>query len=417
MDLTSRPVHPDHYLGIREALARALDLRERKDFVQKFLSVLVAPGATYAQLSTASERAITRAIYRAMDAEGVNIPETSIEYVVEFFPLMKPEVQRCLQCGALDFDLKAGRWVRVNRPDCVQCGAGVYGPVQFEQGVRAWTTRTNLQPGEQFDSERFPVTDSGLENLLSARGTRVDPTWRSLSREVEPPLLLTEWAEFLAHGRGSGDLSPTAVLKVLGDYTLVAVDRVGLEVLVRLADTYRKKVPNLQVREPLPAPSKVLNLVPPTPASPNLSGGTEVMEPRLFNARFRRTLTRYYGGAAVWILMEDAGGSRGSIAGDTDENRWGEILRQFQGTPSYAKLLDLACQEYPHAFRELVPLHLDLYKLKQQFQSLSAAARVEAARKTGVPDFFLARVADDWTSFDWMVQNGYSVALSKAMAV
>lgn len=366
-------------------MTRTLGLDPTKQHVaSSLLNALVAPGVTYSELSSVSERAMLRAIDRVQAKEQVEIPETRVDALLSLFSLMIPEIQYCDTCNSLDLHLKAGKWSRSSSGACGYC-RGMLMDVVFDPPVIAWTTGTTFDPGTEFDHDQIPLTESSIDRVLKDQGRRVDGILLGAMLTVDPSLTIVDLCRYLALNPTGPKLSPIAVLDALANPDRVALNSSALINLVTRANTARgMKVATRENGEKvsIPSPSSYPSapLVTQAPVvRPVKDPADPLMEPKEFILAALNVISPMLSEPMrMRTLLLATGFSYEDIpSGMTGRDRWAYVLTN--SGESLRSILEAVLNEYPRNpdLRALMPKFLDTTKFREVFYRLSPPQRLK----------------------------------------
>ena len=351
MSTVDRPIHPGHRKGLQILINSTLNMVDKPTVAPALLSALVAPGVTYGELGAVTERAMLRAIDRVQAKEDVEIPETRVDALLALFPLVTPYLLFCNQCGALNLQLKAGKWVTLGGP--CSCGKGVFQLVEFDAPVIAWTTGRVYDPGTTVDENHIPLTSEGILEYLRGQGLGLHATMASALSVVDPThsLELVEICRYLVHGPQGPHLQPIPAMRFLANPQDLVVNLGALASLLQKAQYFAGQTVTLRENGTIVANTPAPTTVPAAPpvSSPVSSNTRSYPTSREFHRGLRSVLCKLFPSAdRAVILAQDAGMYTGSVLHNGGpENVWESILNEARNQGHWDALINLARQEYP----------------------------------------------------------------------
>lgn len=414
MSTTDRPIHPGHRKGLQGLINSTLNMVDKPSVAPALLNALVAPGVTYGELGSVTERAMLRAIDRVQAKEDVEIPETRVDALLALFPLVTPGLLFCNQCGALNLQLKAGKWITLGGP--CSCGKGVFQLVEFDAPVIAWTTGRSYDPGTTVDENHIPLTSEGILEYLRGQNQGLHPTLASALSVVDPThsLEIVEICRYLVHGQEGPHLQPIPAMKFLGNPMDLVVNVGALATLLQKVQYHAGQTVTLRENGTMVANTPVV-VAPPTPAI--YTTGTQAVEPRQFRGMFAKALGKAYPRVEqIEQVVEAIGMSMGSIATNSGtEYIWHDVIRQSESHGTFGKLFRHALADKPTVFGPLCAAYIDTTELHNAFGRLDMYTAKQVARETGLSDFLCTHHESHFMLHNAIQQHGSLKALYERM--
>lgn len=389
--MNDRPVHEAHKAAFLQAISEALGLANQPDVVRKIVSLLIASGTTYEELSALPERAVTRTLYRVSDASNVEIPETRVEYLLNLLPVLTSTVRVCGTCHTVDLKPKAGKWLKVEGGSCPRCGTGIYEAVAFDRGPVSWVNGRVYDPGTEVDENRIPLTDDGILSHMDSHGTPIDTEILRAIGEPATNVPLT----VLCGAINRKTNSPVDTLQKLRDYRTLAVDPTALRLYLRdILQTQGKAVVVNEKKETVQVSNTFVR-------------GSKPVEPRLFRKAFENALSDVYFEVADIQRIARHFGVLGRVSfSDGARDIWFNFVSKIDSMGRTTELLDYVYAEYPEIFGPILETYLDERELQRKFLDLPPTQMAEVALAAGLMDFMVSGpYASPLSWYGWIKQH------------